>query len=76
MKKLIKYSLIVLVSIIVLLILIGIAQLTMHVYYQMGLKVTIVLLIGITIFTVMALGIISGLIVDSIMKNYEDPYGN
>jgi len=75
MKTFKKVMLSILVSIVTLLILWGIAELALHVYMQSGSLVTILLMLFVLILFVMALGIISGLVVDRIMSNYEDPYG-
>ena len=54
----------------------GIAELGLHAYMQMGATVAMLLVLIVLLLFVAALGALSGLVVDSIMKNYEDPYGN
>lgn len=73
-NKLIKYLLVLGTCLLTLLCLWGIAELILHAYIQMGSATALLLVICVSLLFLMVLGIISGLIVDKIMENYEDPY--
>lgn len=75
-NKLIKCLLVLGTCLLTLLCLWGIAELALHAYMQVGAITALLLIISTLILFVMALGIISGLVVDKIMSSYEDPYGN